>query len=420
MCAHHAPCNNNCHVCVLTVGGSLRIGGEHSLPAVLFTHTLSPGSGCTSSQLAESTQLCLSSSETCACMLCKIREEKESVLLVAPKWPKSAVVPRTGGDLVAPLVDYTTEERPSLSSTRNDLAPKSRVMKPSCLAARRSLPVTDALPQRMLNTISEARDPSMSRLYTHKWRVYSSWCISRGEDPISCPIPIILVFLQERFDSGRMPSTLKVYVAAITAFHVHIENRPIGRNDLIIRFLKGARRLNPPRPSTLPTWDLALVLDALKGPPFEPIQSASLRALSLKTALLLALASVKRVGDQQALSIDDSCIEFRPGDCRLTLKPRKGYVPKILSTPFKAQVITLSAFHPKHRLGWSQLIHSFCALYARCVLKSSALDSSDSQSSYLYVLVDVQKDCLCPSKGCHTGLSTQLLWLTALRVWNVL
>ncbi len=83
-------------------------------------------------------------------------------------------------------------------------------------------------------------------------------------------------------------------------------------------------------------------------------------------------------------------------------------MPKILSTPFKAQVITLSAFHPKHRLGWSQLIHSFCALYARCVLKSSALDSSDSQSSHLYVLVDVQKDCLCPSKGCHTGLSTEI------------
>ncbi len=40
------------------------------------------------------------------------------------------------------------------------------------------------------------------------------------------------------------------------------------------------------------------------------------------------------------LSIDDSCIEFGPGDCRLTLKPRKGYVPK-------AQVITLSAFSPE-------------------------------------------------------------------------
>ncbi len=152
-----------------------------------------------------------------------------------------------------------------------------------------------------------------------------------------------------------MPSTLKVDVAAITAFHMHVENRPIGRNDLIIRFLRGARRLNPPRPSTLPTWDLALVFDALTGPLFELIQSASLRELSLKTALLLAQDSVKRVGDLQALSIDDLCIEFGPGDCRLTLKPRKGYVPKVLSTSFKAQVITLSAFCPETPAGTEPL-----------------------------------------------------------------
>ncbi len=97
------------------------------------------------------------------------------------------------------------------------------------------------------------------------------------------------------------------------------------------------------------------MLDALTGPPFEPIQTASLRALSLKTALLLALASVKRVGDLQALSIDDLCIEFGPGDCRLTLKPRKGYVPKVLSTPFKEQVITLSAFCPETPTGTEPL-----------------------------------------------------------------
>ncbi len=62
-------------------------------------------------------------------------------------------------------------------------------------------------------------------------------------------------------------------------------------------------------PSQWPTWDLPTVL---KGPPFEPLQSTSLRSLSLKTALLLALASVKRVGDLQALSISPACLEFGP------------------------------------------------------------------------------------------------------------
>ncbi len=193
-------------------GGSLRISREHSLPTVLFTDTLSPGSGCTSSQLAESTQVCLSSSETSASCALQNQRGKGICSVSGTEMAQSAVVPRTGGDAGSPPVGYPTEERPPLSSTRNDLAPKSGVMEPSCLAARWSLPVTDALPQRVLNTISEARAPSTRRLYAHKWRVFSSWCVSRGGDPISCPIPIILVFLQERFDSGRMPSTLKMYV----------------------------------------------------------------------------------------------------------------------------------------------------------------------------------------------------------------
>ncbi|KAL0177455.1 hypothetical protein M9458_026349, partial [Cirrhinus mrigala] len=38
-----------------------------------------------------------------------------------------------------------------------------------------------------------------------------------------------------------------------------------------------------------------------------------------------------------------SCLEFGPGDSKVILKPRHGYVPKVPSTPFRAQVITLSA-----------------------------------------------------------------------------
>ncbi len=54
------------------------------------------------------------------------------------------------------------------------------------------------------------------------------------------------------------PSTLKVYVAAITAHHDPIEGRSVGKHNLVVRFIRGARRLNPPRPPSLPSWDLAL------------------------------------------------------------------------------------------------------------------------------------------------------------------
>ncbi len=185
------------------------------------------------------------------------------------------------------------------------------------------------LPERVLNTISEARAPSTRRLYALKWSVFSTWCLNRGENPSTSELAVVLSFLQELLDKGRSHSTLKVFVAAIAAFHAPIAGQSVGRDNSVVHFLKGARRLNPPLPLTVPTWDLPTVLRALKGPPFEPLQSTDLRSLSLKTALLLALALVKRVGDLQALSISPACLEFRPNDSKVVLKPRHGYVPKV-------------------------------------------------------------------------------------------
>ncbi len=230
-----------------------------------------------------------------------------------------------------------------LSGERNNMAPSTRAVGSLHLAAQWE---PTGLPERVLNTISEARAPSTRCLYALKWSVFSTWCLNRGENPSTSELAVVLSFLQELLDKGRSHSTLKVFVAAIAAFHAPIAGQSVGRDNSVVRFLKGARRLNPPRPLTVPTWDLPTVLRALKGPPFEPLQSTDLRSLLLKTALLLALASVKRVGDLQALSTSPACLEFGPNDSKVVLKPRHGYVPKVLSTPFRAQVITLSALPP--------------------------------------------------------------------------
>ncbi len=132
-------------------------------------------------------------------------------------------------------------------------------------------------------------------------------------------------FCSRGLKRGLSPSTLKVHAAAISAYHDHIDGKSIGKHDLVVRFLRGARRLNPPRPPSIPSWDLALVLRALQIAPFEPLQSADLRILSMKTLLLVALASIKRVGDLQAFSVDESCLEFGPGDGHVLLSPRPGY-----------------------------------------------------------------------------------------------
>ncbi len=113
------------------------------------------------------------------------------------------------------------------------------------------------------------------------------------------------------------------------------------------RFLRGARRINPPRLPSIPSWDLSLVLRAQQQGPFEPLQTVELKFLSMKTLLLLALASIKRVGDLHAFSVDDSFLE-------VILRPRPGYVPKVPTTFFKDQVVSLWALFPRPSFALSR------------------------------------------------------------------
>ena len=80
---------------------------------------------------------------------------------------------------------------------------------------------------RVLKTITEARAPSTRRLYAKKWVVFSGWCAARSLDPYSCEVLSVLAFLQELLDAGHIPSTLKVYVAAITASHAPVAGQSL-------------------------------------------------------------------------------------------------------------------------------------------------------------------------------------------------
>lgn len=77
----------------------------------------------------------------------------------------------------------------------------------------------------------------------------------------------------------------------------------------------------------------------IQRPPFEPLGEATLPHLMIKTALQLALTSVKRVGDLQAHFLYTECLEFGPGDSHVVLRPQLGYMPKVPTTPFRNQVV---------------------------------------------------------------------------------
>jgi len=66
--------------------------------------------------------------------------------------------------------------------------------------------------------------------------------------------------LQEWFAFGLCPSTVKVYVVAITAFHALVGGTLLGQDPLITCFLRGTLWLRPATHTMVMAWDIAIVL----------------------------------------------------------------------------------------------------------------------------------------------------------------
>ncbi|KAI2663241.1 ORF V: Enzymatic polyprotein [Labeo rohita] len=238
--------------------------------------------------------------------LCKIREDEEQVLLVAPYWPTRTWFPELISLAAAP--PWKIPLRRDLLSQGMGTIWHPRPICGTCTSGSWTGRVRPLRP-------STGRDRNYHSVQSPLYK--AGLCAEMGSvrrlvflvDPQRCTIAVVLSFLQEKLERRLSPSTLKVYVAAIAAYHDAVDGTSLGPGEA----------------------------------PFEPLASVELKYLSLKTALLTALASIKRVGDLQAFSVDEACLEFGPGDSHVILRPRPGYVPKVPTTPFRDQVVNLQA-----------------------------------------------------------------------------
>ncbi len=146
-------------------------------------------------------------------------------------------------------------------------------------------------------------------------------------------------------------------------------------------------------------------LRALSLQPFGPLTSVGLKELFLKTIVLLAFASAKRIEHLHAFSVDSDCIRFGPGDCSVTLRPRLEYVPKSLSTPFeRTETVSPSALATK-----SSPSQSADAQTAICPVRALRfyIDRSSSFRQSIQLLgAMVRRAEAYRNKVCHTGLWT--------------
>ncbi|KAI2663377.1 Transposon Ty3-G Gag-Pol polyprotein [Labeo rohita] len=287
--------------------------GEHTMsPLVLSSSSSSPGTGCHGTDVAEASPVRFSPDRSAA------GSSRES----APGrgFPSSSCPVLAGPSLVlgpdfSPRrlsVGDSRQEGSPLTGGGHCVPPSPGAVETLGVAPEGAHLLASGLSTEVVETILQSRAPSTRKLYALKWKLFTSWCGRHQQDPVNCPVGSVLEFLQDRLSAGLSHSTLKVYVAAIAAYHAPLGGLSVGKDPLVSRFLRGALRLRPPVRSRVPSWDLSLVLEALCGPPFEPIEEISDRLLTIKTVLLIAITSLKRVGDLQALSVAPSFLDFAP------------------------------------------------------------------------------------------------------------
>ena len=96
-----------------------------------------------------------------------------------------------------------------------------------------------------------------------------------------------------------------------------IEGFNVGSHPMVIRLMKGVFNKRTPVQTLVLTWSVEKVLEMLKG--WHPADSLDLKSLTLKVAMLLALASARRCSSLAMLSLKPGYYEL--GETRLQFQP---------------------------------------------------------------------------------------------------
>ena len=171
---------------------------------------------------------------------------------------------------------------------------------------------------RVVRQLAFSRRHSTRLNYQSKWSsTFRTWCLSHGHS-VSCPtVPKIADFLLYLRRSLLLSySTIASYHSMLSATFRFV--LPELSSHPVLHDLRSFRIECPLSSSHFPTWDLLRVLSLLRGSPFEPLESCSLRDLFRKTLFFLSLATAHRVGELQAVS---SSVSSSGGDLFLSYLP---------------------------------------------------------------------------------------------------
>ena len=255
--------------------------------------------------------------------------EETEAAVVSPDPPSSpvlaqpAVVPSADQHADRSSTNDHTQGQPPEEHGHGDVLPQTGQNETGCMAAVRKSFVDRGFSQGVPETAARARRESTCRLYDSRLLHYRRWCVERGVGPAEAPVAEVAEFLNvlrtvEHKGKPLAPSTIAGYKSAVAAIHKGFpDGTTVSSNTDLSTLIKGLFVVSY-RPRTLSeTWDLPMVLKYLAGPPFEPIHTAPLRSVAVKTAFLVQLASARRGSWVHSCRIDACHLRWENGGVRL-------------------------------------------------------------------------------------------------------
>ena len=213
-------------------------------------------------------------------ILKKLRSSyRAKMLLIAPLWPTQPWFPQLLQMLVT--VPRSLPFRPDLL-TQAEVSNAGRQFHrmESVIKFHRDA----GFSQKAAEYAAASRRTSTVRTYQSQWKIFTNWASERGHDPFCPSVPQIAEFMIYLFETRSLtPRSIKGYASALLSVL-----KPMGlgdrvSNQVIHSMFKTMSMKRPCIATTIPKWDINVVLKFLSGKPYEPLREAPIKELTYKT-----------------------------------------------------------------------------------------------------------------------------------------
>jgi len=285
------------------------------------------GSGCHDTAMERNASLCIPSHQATATSSEQDPgRERPRGNTHSPLLAGQAMVPSAPEHADRPPSRVTRSARSATATNQSEVALRPTEVTPSRLEIIEQSLAQGGFSARAAARIAAPQRLSTQKVYQSKWNRYSSWCHKRQIDPLQAHPSDLADFFLELSEEGLHPRTIEGYRSAISHTYTTGGRWDVGKHPQLTSLIHNLyKEVKTQRPQ-IPEWDLNLVLATLSQPPYEPMATASLEHITLKTVFLITLASAARRGEIHAMMVKG--IKHTQNWLEVTIPLNPDFLPK--------------------------------------------------------------------------------------------